>query len=393
MSTSTFEYGYIEGVEWLEDYRPGGYHPIQIDDCLRDRYRVIHKLGHGAFSTAWLALDEQTSKYVAIKVGTAEADRREAEILAQLTTSGAAGSVAKDKAFMIPRALDHFSLLDVARSLAAQLVVAVSFVHSQGYAHGDLHLGNLLLQMPSSFNDLSIEQFYAKFGAPALQPIVRLDGKPTSSVSGVPSHVVPPVRLAIPSNEITLSQAKLLLVDFGVSFRPSDKDRFESYSPLILRPPEVVFEPTSPLSFASDIWTLGCVIFELLAHRSLIDGILVPPSEITAQQIYLQGPLPPDWWDRYEDRFKWFDEAQKPTSKECDIWSWDRCFQDSIQDARRHYGMEVLNDNEAVAFLDMLRWMLAWKPKDRPTADQVLDTVWMKRWALPAYDQTQKAWA
>lgn len=28
MSTSSIEYGYIEGVESLEDYRPGGYHPF-----------------------------------------------------------------------------------------------------------------------------------------------------------------------------------------------------------------------------------------------------------------------------------------------------------------------------------------------------------------------------
>ncbi|KAM7212788.1 hypothetical protein V8F06_011823 [Rhypophila decipiens] len=94
-STSDFKYGYIEGVEDLEDYRPGGYHPIQIDDRLgpNRRYRIVHKLGHGTFSTAWLAVDDLTSSYVAVKVCTADADpRREVDILAHLSTVTAADS-------------------------------------------------------------------------------------------------------------------------------------------------------------------------------------------------------------------------------------------------------------------------------------------------------------
>jgi serine/threonine protein kinase len=46
------------------------------------RYRVIHKLGHGGFSTVWLCQDthHETLKYVAVKVLVAsesDADCRE----------------------------------------------------------------------------------------------------------------------------------------------------------------------------------------------------------------------------------------------------------------------------------------------------------------------------
>ncbi|RXG42305.1 hypothetical protein VDGE_30681 [Verticillium dahliae] len=44
------------------------------------------------------------------------------------------------------------------------LALAVSAVHSQGYVHGDLHLGNILLQLPSSLNTLSVELLYAQLG-------------------------------------------------------------------------------------------------------------------------------------------------------------------------------------------------------------------------------------
>lgn len=172
------EYGYIEDVERLSGYRLGGYHPIQIDDCLHKRYRIVHKLGHGTFSTVWLALDERTSKYLAIKVGTADADIREIDILSRLTTGVADGA---DKAFMIPTVVNRFNLdgpngthpcfvtaparcslmdakeasgprlfeIDVARSLAAQLAMAISLVHSQGYAHGGMWSGSHASYRPS----------------------------------------------------------------------------------------------------------------------------------------------------------------------------------------------------------------------------------------------------
>src|SRR5690349_13652665 len=80
----------------------------------------------------------------------------------------------------------------------------------------DLHLGNLLLQLPPSLNDLSVDQLYAKFGAPEPEPVVRLDKNSTSSAAGVPSYAVPTVWLGKASDEITIKEAKLLLSDFGV---------------------------------------------------------------------------------------------------------------------------------------------------------------------------------
>lgn len=44
-------------VEWIEDYRPGGYHPVMLGDLFNDKYKVIRKLGYGGYSTVWLAQD------------------------------------------------------------------------------------------------------------------------------------------------------------------------------------------------------------------------------------------------------------------------------------------------------------------------------------------------
>ena len=43
--------------EFIEDYLPGGYHPVHLGDTFKDQYKVIRKLGDGGSSTVWLASD------------------------------------------------------------------------------------------------------------------------------------------------------------------------------------------------------------------------------------------------------------------------------------------------------------------------------------------------
>ena len=162
------EYIHIEDVETMEGYRPGGYHLISIGDKLQARYRVVDKLGYGGYSTTWLARDECSGKFVAVKVGTAESNPREVNVLSALTATQNPKSVGSPGRVMIPTLLDTFKIqgrngvhpcyvtapararlsealeasdngmfeLDVARALVVQLTLAVVFIHSQGFVHG-----------------------------------------------------------------------------------------------------------------------------------------------------------------------------------------------------------------------------------------------------------------
>ena len=66
------EISYHYSIEQLEQYRPGGFHPITVGGHLCGRYRIVHKLGFGSFSTVWVARDERADRYVAIKIAVAE---------------------------------------------------------------------------------------------------------------------------------------------------------------------------------------------------------------------------------------------------------------------------------------------------------------------------------
>ncbi|KAJ5955962.1 hypothetical protein N7501_010241 [Penicillium viridicatum] len=262
-----FLYEPLEEVERFENYRPGGYHPIQIGDHFHSRYRVVNKLGHGSYSTTWLACDEQSNKYVSLKVCIANSDPKEVDITSTLTRPHYS-PVHNPGKIMIHSVLDSFAIhgsngthacyvtaparvslsgakdgswirlfqLDVARSLAAQLVLAVDYVHAEGIVHGDIHLGNILLKVPPNFDLLSVDKLYEKYGAPELEPVVRLDGNPDSNPlpPGVPSHAITPIWLGEASEKITLAEARILLTDFGEAFSPPNESRYESRTPLIL---------------------------------------------------------------------------------------------------------------------------------------------------------------
>lgn len=133
-----------------------------IGDMLHGRYRIVDKLGFGGYSTIWLAQDTHLERYIAIKVGIADALPRETKILRALSSL----SIHPGRK-SIPFPIDEFKLygpsgthpcytmalarcnlreisfsrlfpLEVARALSGGLTLAIAYTHSQGYIHGGL---------------------------------------------------------------------------------------------------------------------------------------------------------------------------------------------------------------------------------------------------------------
>lgn len=172
----------LSDVENLERYRKGGYHPVNIGDELHHgRYRIVHKLGYGAYSTVWLARDQQQDQYAALKIATADAfmDRTEIQVLHRLAglseaawlgrtpeTPGCAhGHPGRE---FVAEILDEFEIRgpngnhqcivleplgaslstafdylegwrlppDVSRKVALQLAEGLSYLHACGIVHG-----------------------------------------------------------------------------------------------------------------------------------------------------------------------------------------------------------------------------------------------------------------
>ncbi|KAM7200406.1 Protein kinase-like domain containing protein [Naviculisporaceae sp. PSN 640] len=206
----------------------------------------------------------------------------------------------------------NFSL-DVVRSLAAQLVQAVSFMHSEGIVHGDIRINNALVHFSppsSSIDNLSVAELYAQHGTPvpgsddgvddwtpqSQEFLYPYQSKPPTPIP--PPHGIGPIRLSIPAGQLTLTQARIVLGDFKSSFDQINEIRYKSHGPLKLKPPDLFFPPFAPLNFDSDIWSLGATIFELLASRPLIDVgnfTLSNEDHDRLQEEKGQEPTPEEW--------------------------------------------------------------------------------------------------
>lgn len=233
------------------------------------------------------------------------------------------------------------------------------------------------------------QQLYGQYDSPEPELVVREDEQTLPS-PGVPAHVYTPIWMGKPSNKISLGESKLLLADFGTAFCPDEESRFDSYTPLEIRPPEARFEPTKPLAFASDVWSLGCMIWAILGVKPFLGAWLFGPESAAAAQIDALGPMPDEWWEKWEARTKTesFDGNGKPKPGR-GVWTFEQRFEDSIQQPRKEGGMEMIAEDERRAIFEMVRGMLKFSPGDRVSAHQVLETEWMRRWAIP---EAEKSW-
>ncbi|KLJ07357.1 hypothetical protein EMPG_17166 [Blastomyces silverae] len=411
-SKTTTKYKYIEDCERLERYYPGGFYPLKLGDRLCDGcYSIIQNLGFGGSSTVWLASNQKQQELVAIKIKAADSasESQEVDILKHLhphhplirqlldsfieispngahdclVMEAASCSLTQSKSLAVHRLLN----LRIARAIAADLVLAVQFLHGQSIIHGDVHCGNIFLRLPADVRRMiDPSQLYRKFGDPILDAIVRVDGKPLPA--GVPTHIVGPARVGIQSDQITPAYLPIMLSDFGSSYYyPSKTRRTNAHTLPHLVPPEVFFldkqNDEHNLSFPSEIWTLGCTIFEIIGSGGPFSTL---GGGILQDQVSVLGKLPDPWWSQWESRADFFNEDAT-----IDITT-SAPFQDSLEErydwfvnaARRRSDMEEQGEDEKKAFLHMISMMLQYLPSDRATIQDVVESEWMQKWAFPA---------
>ncbi|KAK5683986.1 hypothetical protein LTS10_003850 [Elasticomyces elasticus] len=412
----------LDTVENVEGYRPGGYHPVHLGDTLDGRYRILHKLGAGGFSTTWLARDMVSDTYRALKILKAGETTLSTE-LQTLRTLGEIQSSDPGKAH-IRHLIDHFTVqgpngehrcivtdvagpsvktlyndpeheynagarrlrVDIAHKIAKQVVEAVHFLHSHQQCHGDLTLSNVLFKL-KPIDDWTEEQIFARFGPPRTHKLVLASGADPGE--SAPRYVVEPA--CRPDAKYLTHDA--LLVDFGEAFRFDNAPQARDIGiPLMYRAPETIFE--SKFTSASEIWSLGCLLFEIRAGDPLFKGFMGGCDEILWQMVQTKGKLPERWWDAWDKKSSWFQDNGKPLKE----WPNGRVMavevpiQEAIEEIGCYdhdaamFGTEVsllepkdmkVPSDEAENMRDLLEGTLRWEPGDRMSVTQVLQHRWI----------------
>ncbi|RBR26081.1 uncharacterized protein FIESC28_01109 [Fusarium coffeatum] len=403
-SQGTFLDGSNEGVESLEEYQDGGYHPVRLGDTLgpADRYKVIHKLGHGGFGTVWLCRDSVNARYIALKVLASELKSDDVPdlTLAEMDQShpGATYIATPLDQFSVegPNGAHHCLVLPVLgpcvspdlwmrlekdsgpalRTFARQSTQALDFLHRNQICHGDFRPANILVKL-KSLDHLSEDELFAKIGKPT-KVLVRteLEELPPSC----PEYVVRRADLSELGNEYLTDE--ICVIDFGESFKfsapPEGLGIPENYLP-----PEVLLDLPDAFGAACDLWALGCTLFEIREQLPLF-YMIYDNDELLSDMVRFFGKFPEEWWTKWEGREEYFDESGKWLREEED-WSLEVALSkpieifDSGEDYKKGPKQSLVTpEPEQKLLADLLYKLFQYSPEKRISAEEALKHEWFR---------------
>ncbi|KAJ0415656.1 kinase-like domain-containing protein [Aspergillus carlsbadensis] len=358
-------------AEPLHRYKHGGYHPTLLGDVFHSgRYKILHKLGWGGYSTVWAARD---TRYPTRELRTMQelASHHQArpkhtvQMLDEFSLEGPNGShqcliyellgpsvsdicEAKFPGGRLPGKL--------AKSIARQSLVAI-------YAR------NLAFAMPR-MNDLSEEEFLRTLGKSEVGSVHRRDNDRGNlgSRGGVPRYIVRPAAL---QTHMWDPAQPIKLIDFGGSFS-RDTVPHTLHTPLTLRAPEVIFQDR--LDYRVVLWSMGCLLFELFTGQPPFDSSMITPAILIGQMREMASDdLPERWREMADTRYKNEDADTKTANStpgpNLQEWLQEVYFEGSSR-------TPDLDRADIQRLGGIIARLLCFEPDARASAREVLEDPW-----------------
>ncbi|EEQ30224.1 protein kinase domain-containing protein [Microsporum canis CBS 113480] len=351
----------------LPRYHERHYYPVKIGEVFNGQYRIIAKLGYGAYSTVWLAWDQRAKQYTSLKVCISQDDEsspilNEIYMLQRLKRfadtdqrdlPGVGFTRLADDIFEIdgtstygrhyciaskPQGQSIRTLQEtfpnailpklLVKSIIHRLWFSVNWFHSTcGVIHTDISPQNVLMQLE---DDSSLEDIEDQESRKPSVPIITIEG------------VVPLYR----SRKTKLELSGLpVLVDFGQMRLAEGQTNQDWWMSDLYRAPEVILG--LPWEYPVDVWSIGVMTLELMEGKNLFD----PIDRVNNQKVELTHvPIG-----------NWVSEPPIPKAS----------FEDFVT--------TIPPGEEKDQFLRFIRKILVWDPKVRANSYELIQDEWMMR--------------
>ncbi|KIY62914.1 kinase-like protein [Cylindrobasidium torrendii FP15055 ss-10] len=397
-----------DDVESIERYTSGGFHPTHIGEILsstKERYRILHKLGRGAFSTVWLARWSRSEQFVALKICAADSDpTHEIDIFERL----ASNSPVPEK---VVKLLDHFtlqgpngthtvlvhnvlgSLSDVVdtliwrgrkhvRKLCRDVTMGLAALHERGIVHGDLHAGNVGVDLPT-LNNHSLVDVLEHYDQP--NATVVLPTEFPENPGALPHYLVSPISvidyLAKKEKDPPFFDMPLQaqIMDLGSAII-ADEQAFPACTAAAVCAPEIMFErvvrpnePGRPSTRASDVWSLACTIYQIVFGGTLFH-FACPNDTLLCDMAKICGEVPDEWRSYWESQEELRNTDISPEVADAE---WKLLLDHMITVPGK-----MRTEEDIKELFGMLRSMLILDPARRPSAAEVAKHPWFEREGL-----------
>ncbi|GKZ76988.1 hypothetical protein AnigIFM56816_009097 [Aspergillus niger] len=229
----------------------------------------------------------------------------------------------------------------IAKSVARQAMLGLERLHLRKIAHADFHIRNLAFTIPSMANVPEYE-FIDILGKPDIGIVRRNDGKCLEP--GIPEYIVRPA--SSHTRSWPLSDT-IKFVDFSESFTQNNIGWI------------IVW----------DLWSLGCMLFELFVGQPPFDNFLITPKILVEQmQEITNEALPQRWVPLWESMRG--DDATADNGPGLQEWLEEMYF-----DGERK---EELTRENIMELGRMIRKLLRFEPAARASLKEILNDPWFR---------------
>ena len=348
-----------DDAEPNEDYVVGGYHRVMIGDIYDNRYRVVRKLGWGVYSTVWQCYDVRREREIALKIQKSapeytNAAMNEIEILENIRRQTLADEIHSH----VVELEEHFYF----QGSHGKHVCMVFELLGDTLLHEIQERGPLEVPEVRSVTRCLLECLaflHERIG------VLHTDIKPENVLRDVGPRQ---------------HYGRVKLVDLGTAFYKHNQT-VRDIQTREYRCPEGILG-VWPFEPAADIWSVGCLVFELLTGETLFDPQSPSPGEMfskdeshLAQAVELLGNIPVDLINRGRHAQDWFlrdtsslrNIAVKPPSD--DVNALATVLKDNFN--FEHQGAEDISE--------FLQQLLEYDPKKRSSASRALRLPWLER--------------